>query len=718
MIRNGDNDTLARKQRSSICRSSVLNFGKSSRVHGVGAGVGGGGGPRMPRWRKPRDCLPSHASVMRVIMKCLPMCGPDGMDRFEFQRRFEKAKENLGKDDSARLCLTPISWIEKALPRNYSLERLHCLDDFFPRQEKRANLSEFIIMDVILNRRLLRASADVEGGGIIRDGGEHDPDAVRYAPAYCDDDLLPDRDFLYRTLIAFLPGAGVLYCPREHRGAEVGVEGSLIPLDMSWLRLHENVTAGQGRRYSFGEDSYVKCFFGESEQGGVLPMITAWRVSTGHHLGRSTMRRVVHAMQCSDADGPRMPPDFVAGQAISSAWPAACLGQEYNKRLARSKSTRIGGRYYAQGCLHWRIPDDCLVIDVMDDPDVDIVVDVAPIGSCKSKKSIVMIRNVADDPSLVRELRAIVLHNMMVRGQLPAGSARASKGDIGAMHPIGTRVHLDGVTLSEYATQCNVNKHLVSDFVTSMARMCSFYFPDVLSVIQDVEADSSALPCKAMAGKASGGSGNGAGDVRFRVGFSIDMSVDMANATHYDVGDCSQGISVWLEEMPGLATGWYFVMPNMYCCIDGRMYNGIAIRLRHGTAISWDGRVVRHGTSVSHPDGLGTPIVGHSGGHSNHLYGTFTAAKERVVNAGRARAATATATATASTMETDAKHPDGDEVRVGEVYYPTIEDADPDSLPPPKDGSECEWLQFWRWMRDERLNSALHGRIPRKRQRN
>jgi hypothetical protein len=193
------------------------------------------------------------------------MCGPDGMNRFEFQRRFEKAKENLGKDDSARLCLTPISWIEKALPRNYSLERLHCLDDFFPRREKKANLSEFIIVHVILNCQLLRASTDVEGGGFICDGGEHDPDAVRYAPAYCDDDLLPDRDFVYRTLVAFLPGAGVLYCPSEHCGAKVGVEGSLIPLDMSWLRLHEDVTAGQGRRYSFGEDGSVKCcFFGEA----------------------------------------------------------------------------------------------------------------------------------------------------------------------------------------------------------------------------------------------------------------------------------------------------------------------------------------------------------------------------------------------------------------------------------------------------------------------
>jgi hypothetical protein len=37
----------------------------------------------------------------------------------------------------------------------------------------------------------------------------------------------------------------------------------------------------------------------------------------------------------------------------------------------------------------------------MDNPNVNIVVDVAPIGSCKNKKSIVMMRNIADDPSLV-----------------------------------------------------------------------------------------------------------------------------------------------------------------------------------------------------------------------------------------------------------------------------------------------------------------------------
>jgi hypothetical protein len=74
-------------------------------------------------------------------------------------------------------------------------------------------------------------------------------------------------------------------------------------------------------------------------------MIFAWQVSTGHHLDRSTMRQVIHAMQCSVADGLRMPPDFVLGQSISFAWPVVYLGPEHNKRLARSKSTPIGGQY-------------------------------------------------------------------------------------------------------------------------------------------------------------------------------------------------------------------------------------------------------------------------------------------------------------------------------------------------------------------------------------
>ena len=66
-----------------------------------------------------------------------------------------------------------------------------------------------MIMDVILKCCLVQASADFEGGGIICHGGVHDPDAARYcAPAYCNNDLLQDSNFMYRTLIVlFLPNA-------------------------------------------------------------------------------------------------------------------------------------------------------------------------------------------------------------------------------------------------------------------------------------------------------------------------------------------------------------------------------------------------------------------------------------------------------------------------------------------------------------------------------
>ena len=61
------------------------------------------------------------------------------------------------------------------------------------------------------------------------------------------------------------------------------------------------------------------------------------------------------------------------------------------------------------------------------------------------------------------------------------------------------------------------------------------------------------------------------------------------------------------------------------------------MKLTHGVAISWDGRTIRHCTSVSKPDGVEGKRIGEGHQHfRNHLYGTFTAAKVRIVQAGRA----------------------------------------------------------------------------------
>ncbi len=64
---------------------------------------------------------------------------------------------------------------------------------------------------------------------------------------------------------------------------------------------------------------------------------------------------------------------------------------------------------------------------------------------------------------------------------------------------------------------------------------------------------------------------------------------------------------------------------------DGSEYNGVTIKLVHRTAMSWDDRVVQHCTSVSWPDGAETPTGGAGWTSENHLCGTFTAAKEKIL---------------------------------------------------------------------------------------
>ncbi len=157
-----------------------------------------------------------------------------------------------------------------------------------------------------------------------------------------------------------------------------------------------------------------------------------------------------------------------------------------------------------------------------------------------------------------------------------------------------------------------------------MAKVGAILFPDVFAVIvQDTEGDTGLSPLSSM-----GEPGN-----MLHVGFTIDMSVDLGNLSHYDVGNVSQGFSVWTEEEQGLASNLYFVMPNLYGIEnDGNPFNGVAVKLHHGTAISWDGRVIRHCTLLTSPDGQPeTQFVSES---SNHVYGTFSAAKERIVNVG------------------------------------------------------------------------------------
>jgi hypothetical protein len=127
---------------------------------------------------------------------------------------------------------------------------------------------------------------------------------------------------------------------------------------------------------------------------------------------------------------------------------------------------------------------------------------------------------------------------------------------------------------------------------------------------------------------------------RRRVAYTIDLSYNLGNSSRFGVNDASQGYSCWTEEMLGWGENWYFIMPNVEGKRpDGTKFTGLAIKLGHGIAISWDGRIVRHCKSVSCPDGLDSGYVGvgkDSTSFVNTLYGVFTCAKEKIIRTGRA----------------------------------------------------------------------------------
>jgi hypothetical protein len=65
-------------------------------------------------------------------------------------------------------------------------------------------------------------------------------------------------------------------------------------------------------------------------------------------------------------------------------------------------------------------------------------------------------------------------------------------------------------------------------------------------------------------------------------------------------------------------------MPNLRVESKGKLHHGVLVCLRHGRSISWDGRVIRHCTSVTN-HGVG------ENDEKNYVYGWFHAAKDKPI---------------------------------------------------------------------------------------
>ncbi len=294
--------------------------------------------------------------------------------------------------------------------------------------------------------------------------------------------------------------------------------------------------------------------------------------------------------------------------------------ETFQDAFMRSKSAaKSGGRHYAPGFLHKTIdPSITFVIDPIEYGELDLHVNVTipsnNVGEVNSHRcSIVQICYL---PSVVGSgceelLTDINRHCDMVRRQKGDAGARAGNGDLGKLHPIGC-----------YITKCwNNVKYVTSSSmeavpvllkaVQAAAKLAAVTIPTVLRVMQDFENDSGMQHVGGIDGGIC------------RVTLSMDLSINLANSTHYDVHDASQGFTIWTEDHPGTTGGWYFVLPNMKGKFPGtdREYNGIAIKLLDGVLIGWDDRLIRQGTSMV-------------GSRVGNIYGTFFAAKTQNIKYG------------------------------------------------------------------------------------
>ena len=531
--------------------------------------------------------------------------------------------------------------------------------------------------------------------------------------------------------ILFLPQCGKFYCHRERRKGDVGVPGTFVAHDMSWLRLQRKEKLRMDGQidvsYSFGRDSFVKRFFVDSpgdpaiRNGGWQFLenrrVSAWRISTGKKHPSQQNRVIYRAIQCHDADGPMLPPDILQREDRSTV-PKDYQAAEYRRLFRSANSAKKDGRHYVRGCHHYNLPASCWIINPMDTHFVDIMVDTDAVGGTRNRQSVVMVRNVTKvdkDNPYTDSLDHITAHNVLFRKSKAKGSARSRSVDVGRMHAIGTAIPLNGVGTVPFAANRKVPEDVLRQLVVNLSKVGSRCFPQVYSVIRDMEQDSGLLPVEPMDGQAitddeggdssdedddgdvdsrvakarialrkrvaarekgkrsrrlgalrtvapggpnSDGSGNDDGgddriakarialrkriamlERRRRVGYTIDMSVNLGNSSHFDVHDASQGFSVWTEEVLGVGENWFLIFPNVHGVRpDGTEFRGMAVKLGHGVAISWDGRVLRHCTSISHPDGKLSGKVGEvkDSQFHNHLYGTFTAAKEKIIRTGRA----------------------------------------------------------------------------------
>ena len=589
-------------------------------------------GGKDPKIRK--QFKPTQPQVAAVLAKCIPRhLSATFTDEFLRVQRSDGVASLAVYDaipSGSRICTTFVASIHLALVHtfgvdNVSVERCDHMNSDHNKTSAVVvpHVLEMIVFDAVLARSkkiprpLSSTRATVDAPVKMR---VHDATLKH-----------PCHDARFRAVVAVLPEAGVFYCHRERRKECVGVANAHVQLDNNWLRVVRNGS----RERRFAKGGYVSRLW-----DGDANCMWKWKInrrspklvipdpltSPGLHVDDSSTKTVYQVLQCADEESPRLPPDFFDGKDHYGEVTTEGLRDKYLEQYLQSTSAKRNCRHYVPGYLHRHVdPDRVWVIDPETEGDVDLNVSVHVRhykGNGKValfRDSVVQIRylpslgkGAVDLVGRVRDHAASILRSWGMNG------VRGNLGDRGTMHPVGSRIDRDGSLKRYKASSAASERPLLEACVGAAAQLASISIPAVLRVMQDVEDDAALLPEYGMKG----------GGEFSRMTHSMDISVDLSNTSHYDVNDASQGFTIWTEDFPGSTKNWYFVLPNVFGkeSQTGTTYNGVAIKLSHGVLIRWDGRVIRHGTSMMDRR------------KGCHVYGTFFAGKSAIVRYGVKRA--------------------------------------------------------------------------------
>jgi hypothetical protein len=618
--------------------------------------------------------LPSHSQVAGVVAECLPR-----HDAASFVQKMNDLKPGQANNPEQRrmriatersfgvIGKTPIATILQSLQCCYGSDNVEVrrLDptEYIGHDASVATVCiRFYLLDCILDRQLRPPRRE----GSSKNGVRHNLTGDTPCKIKCmsESDMSTDNDYKYRAAVAIVNEASLFYChmtDKEQTHAYPPARGNvLVPLGISWLRLiapRGNTTPVDNL---FAAGAYVR----RLHKGG-RPLSeprshsSAWLFTIFTSAERVPLKTLC-AWQCPDLYGCRWPPDtfpkYPRNRENLKDNSKKARRSLYLQLLYESKTHKAGCRWHVPGALYTELSENALMISPRSTGAHDIVVriqksDIETLG-CKSTKrrdlsvvceSIVSVRYLdpRHDNEIGSALDALTRHGETLRLQKAPCVRDKDKEEFGKMFAVGARVNpARNDCLSLYAANRKVRRQL-PDAVAAMSILGMKAFPQVLTPIQGYERAAGCATPSCMQ-KVTCYANNAVKDRNTTlgkknpeivqselqkniVGLTLDVSLNLHNSAHYDVHDASVGFAVWTETCPRDALGWYFVIPNVYGKHPDRpqsTFEGIAIELHHGVAISWDGRRIKHCTAAGKRH------------LNNNIYGTFCASKSSLVKQG------------------------------------------------------------------------------------